>query len=117
MKASESLGEEDRTEGWVVPTFWELIEKAMAAGRAEDYAEAKRCYQAAFEIDAGHAPFWAMLSIAHRELGESEAEIAAAKKAIELDPNNGSRYPRLGSALSPEPNALPKMPVIRCCVR
>lgn len=79
------------------------VEEKFEAGNkclvAQDFAGAKSNYLAAIELDGSFVPAYQNLATVALSPGHTAAAIALLKRAIAIDPNNGSAWSSLGGAL------------------
>ncbi len=92
-----------------MPSAEELFDRAVDCIAAGDLDGAIACYQAAIEADPNFADAWEGLSMALADKEQWDEAIAAAKKAVELAPEeelvytNVSRiYQRAGNVAEAE---------------
>jgi hypothetical protein len=77
---------------------YELVEQALEAGQAPDWAEAERTYRLAVAVKPGFARGWNNLGIAVAHLGRREEAAGHYRRASALDPAMAAPHANLGSS-------------------
>lgn len=71
-----------------MPTKEDLYDEGIDLVADGKVAEAVEKYRAAIALDAGYVDAWQALALAYNDLGRHEDAIAAAKKLVELQPDD-----------------------------